>query len=58
MERQIKPEDLFVRRNRLITALGAFTFLAVGITLAVVFPLAITRRPSEEDIFIELTVGM
>lgn len=58
MERQIKPENLFVRRNRLITALGAFIFLAVGITLAVVFPLAITRRPPEEDIFIELTVGM
>lgn len=58
MEKQVKPENLFVRRNRGITALCAFVFLGIGITLAVVFPLAVIRHPPEENIFVTLTVGM
>lgn len=58
MEKQIKPENLFIRRKRLLTALAAAIFLAFGITLAVVFPLAVIKRPPPDDVRIYLIISI
>ena len=43
MEKQIKPENLYIARKRWLTAIAAAAFLAVGIALAVAFPLAVIK---------------
>ena len=51
MEKQIKPENLYIARKRWLTAIAAAAFLAVGIALAVAFPLAVIKYlPSDDQI--------
>lgn len=57
MEKQTKPENLFIRRNRALTAVAAFGFFAFGIALAIVFPLAVIKNLPDDDILVDLVVG-
>ena len=56
MEKQIKPENLFIARKRWLTAIAAAAFLAVGIALAVAFPLAVIKYLPSDDLRIYLIV--
>lgn len=58
MEKRIKPVNLFIRRKRFFTAVAAFIFSAVGVALAVVFALAVSKNPPADDIRIFLYVAI
>ncbi|MDE6441845.1 MAG: hypothetical protein K2L12_03715 [Clostridia bacterium] len=49
MEKPTKPQDLYIGRNRLLTAIATFVWLASGVTLAVVTPLAMVKYPPESE---------
>lgn len=49
MEKQTKPENLFIGRKRLITAIATFAWLGFGVTLAVATPLAMFKYPPDNE---------
>ena len=48
MEKPTKPQDLFIGRNRLLTAVAMIAFFALGIASAVVAPLAAAESAAED----------
>ncbi len=48
MEKQIRPDNLFVARKKGLTALAAVIFAAVGLFSLIAFPLTITKFPTED----------
>ena len=48
MEKQIRPDNLFVARKKGLTALAAVFFAAAGLFCLIAFPLLITKFPTED----------
>lgn len=57
MEKLTKPQNLYIRRNRALTAAAAFAFLAFAVALAALLPLGLIKYPPEKDILIPLIIG-
>lgn len=58
MEKQTKPENIYIRRNRALTAIAALAFFALGAGIAIVFWLAIIKTPPAEDIYTLLVISV
>ena len=58
MEKQTKPENIYIRRNRILTALAALAFLALAAGIAIVFWLTVLKNPPAEDIFTLLVISL
>lgn len=48
MEKQIKPENLYIRRNRLLTAIGAGICFIIAAALVVAYAVAAVKFPPDD----------